>query len=78
MKKFMKQMLKKLIGKSYGNERELKILMDAVAKLKEDKEGGDDEEVEEMAEEVVEPSTNPKSIKTTEVVEFSAEEELEN
>ena len=30
-----------------------------------------------MAEEVVEPSTNPKSIKTTEVVEFSAEDEIE-
>ena len=43
--------------------------------LKEDKDGGDDE-VEEMAEEVEEPSTNPKSIKTTEVVEFSAEDEL--
>ena len=26
--------------------------------------------------EVIEPSTNPKSIKTTEVVEFSAEDEL--
>ncbi len=31
---------------------------------------------EELAEETVEPSTNPKSIKTTEVVEFSAEDEL--
>ena len=30
-----------------------------------------------MAEEVVEPSTNPKSIKTTEVVEFSAQDEIE-
>jgi hypothetical protein len=35
-----------------------------------------EEEVEEMSEETEEPSTNPKSIKTTEVVEFSAEEEL--
>jgi len=35
-----------------------------------------EEEVEELAEEVTEPSTNPKSIKTTEVVEFSAEDEL--
>jgi len=44
----------------------------------EDKEGGDDE-VEEMSEEVVEEvSDKPKSIKTTEVVEFSAEDELEN
>jgi hypothetical protein len=30
-----------------------------------------------MSEEVTEPSINPKSIKTTEVKEFSAEEELE-
>ena len=35
-----------------------------------------EEEVEELAEEVTEPSTNPKSIKTTEVVEFSIEDEL--
>ena len=35
-----------------------------------------EEEVEEMSEETEEPSTNPKSIKTTEVVEFSAEDEL--
>jgi regulator of replication initiation timing len=33
---------------------------------------------EEITEEVTEPSKNPKSIKTTEVKEFSAEEELEN
>jgi len=57
-----------------GMEKRIQNLEDAVAKLKEDKVGGD-EEVEEMAEEV-EPSTNPKSIKTTEVVEFSAEDEL--
>jgi len=50
-------------------------LEDAIADLKEDKVGGDDE-VEEMSEETTEPSTNPKSIKTTEVVEFSAEDEL--
>ena len=50
-------------------------LEDAIADLKEDKVGGDDE-VEELAEETEEPSTNPKSIKTTEVVEFSAEDEL--
>ena len=30
-----------------------------------------------MTEETVEPSTNPKTIKTTEVKEFSAEDELE-
>ena len=59
-----------------GMEKRIQNLEDAVAKLKEDKVGGD-EEVEELAEEVAEPSTNPKSIKTTEVVEFSAEEELE-
>jgi len=53
-----------------GMEKRIQNLEDAVASLKEDKDGGDDE-VEEMAEEVVEPSTNPKSIKTTEVVEFS-------
>ena len=56
----------------YG-ESESKISKIAVSKLKEDKEGGDDE-VEEMAEEVIEPSTNPKTIKTTEVVEFSVED----
>jgi hypothetical protein len=56
-----------------GMEKRIKNLEDAVADLKRDKEGGDDE-VEEMSEETEEPSTNPKSIKTTEVVEFSAEE----
>ena len=60
-----------------GLEKRIENLEIAVAKLKEAKEGGDDE-VEEMAEEVTEPSINPKSIKTTEVKEFSAEEELEN
>jgi len=59
-----------------GMEKRIQNLEDAVAKLKEDKVGGD-EEVEELAEEETEPGTNPKSIKTTEVVEFSAEEELE-
>jgi len=58
-----------------GMEKRIKNLEIAVAKLKEEKVGGDDE-VEEMSEETVEPSTNPKSIKTTEVVEFSAEDEL--
>ena len=60
-----------------GMEKRIQNLEDAVADLKRDKEGGDDE-VEEMAEEVTEPSTNPKTITTKEVVEFSAEEELEN
>ena len=58
-----------------GMEKRIQNLEDAVADLKRDKEGGDDE-VEEMTEEA--PTTNPKSIKTTEVKEFSAEEELEN
>jgi len=59
-----------------GLEKRIQNLEDAVADLKRDKDGGDDE-VEEMAEEVIEPSTNPKSIKTTEVVEF-AELKAEN
>ena len=58
-----------------GMEKRIQNLEDAVADLKREKVGGDDE-VEEMAEETTEPSTNPKSIKTTEVVEFSAEDEL--
>jgi len=56
-----------------GMEKRIENLEIAVAKLKEDKEGGD-EELTEETEEVTEPSTNPKSIKTTEVVEFSIEE----
>ena len=58
-----------------GMEKRIQNLEDAVADLKESKEGGDDD-VEEMTEEA--PTTNPKSIKTTEVKEFSAEDELEN
>ena len=58
-----------------GMEKRIKNLEDAVSDLK--REIGETGDVEEMAEEVVEPSTNPKSIKTTEVVEFSAEEEIE-
>ena len=61
-------------AKSYEEMKDkVDNLIDAVADLKRDKVGGDDE-VEEMSEETEEPSTNPKSIKTTEVVEFSAEE----
>jgi hypothetical protein len=62
-----------------GMEKRIKNLEDAVADLKEEKVGGDDD-VEEMAEEVLEPSTNPrtKTTKTTETIEFSAEEEIEN
>jgi predicted RNase H-like nuclease (RuvC/YqgF family) len=63
-------------------EKRIENLEIAVAKLKEDKEGGDDEveASEEMAEEVLEPSTNPstnprtKTTKTTETIEFSVEE----
>mgnify|MGYP003146425755 CR=1 FL=1 len=58
------------VGDWKGMEKRIENLEIAVAKLKEAKEGGDDE-VEEMAEEV---SDKPKSIKTTETVEFSAEE----
>ncbi len=61
-----------------GMEKRIQNLEDAVASLKEEKVGGDDE-VEEMAEETVEPrSTSPKTITTKEVVEFSAEDELAN
>ena len=59
-----------------GMEKRIQNLEDAVADLKRDKEGGDDD-VEEMAEEVTEPGTNPKTITTKETVEFSAEDELE-
>ena len=56
-------------------EKRIENLEIAVAKLKEEKVGGDDD-VEEMSEETEAPSTNPKTIKTTEVVEFSAEDEI--
>jgi len=64
-----------------GMEKRIKNLEDAVADLK--KQIGETGDVEEMTEETVEettePSTNPrtKTTKTTEVVEFSAEDELE-
>jgi hypothetical protein len=62
------------VGDWKGMEKRIENLEIAVAKLKEDKEGGDDEveASEEMA--VEEPSTNPKTITTKEVVEFSVEE----
>ena len=57
-----------------GMEKRIKNLEDAVADLKRDKIGGDDD-VEEMAEETPEEvSDKPKSIKKTEVVEFTTEE----
>ena len=58
-----------------GMEKRIENLEIAVAKLKEgdmEKDGKKEEEVEE--EEMSAPSTNPKTIKTTEVVEFSLEE----
>jgi len=61
-----------------GMEKRIKNLEDAVANLK-GEEKDTEEEVEELAEEVEEVEergTTPKSIKTTEVVEFSAEDEL--
>ena len=58
-----------------GMEKRIQNLEDAVASLKEEKVGGDDE-VEEMAVATEERSTSPKTITTKEVVEFSAEDEL--
>ena len=67
------------VGDWKGLEKRIENLEIAVAHLKEAKEGGDDEvEASEMTEEVETRSTNPKTITTKEVVEFSAEEELEN
>jgi hypothetical protein len=54
-------------------EERVKNLEDGIADLKEDKEGGDDE-VEASEEMTEEPSKNPKTITTKEVVEFSVEE----
>ena len=56
-----------------GMEKRIKNLEDAIADLK-GEEKDTEEEVEELAEEVEERGTTPKSIKTTEVVEFSIEE----
>ena len=57
-----------------GMEKRIKNLEDAVSDLK--KQIGEKGDVEEMTEEVTEPSKNPRSktTKTTEVVEFSVEE----
>jgi len=63
-----------------GMEKRIKNLEDAVADLK--REIGETGDVEEMTEETVkettEPSTNPrtKTTKTTEVVEFSTDDEI--
>jgi len=64
-----------------GMEKRIKNLEDAIADIK--KQIGESGDVEEMAEETPEentvPSKNPrtKTTKTTEVVEFNAEEEIE-
>ena len=67
-------------AKSYEEMKDkVDNLMDAIADIKERLGEGDtdaEELAEEVVEETVEPTTNPKSIKTTEVVEFSAEDEL--
>ena len=55
-----------------GMEKRIKNLEDAVSDLK--KEIGEKGDVEEMTEEITEPSTNPKTITTKEVKEFSAED----
>tara|TARA_R100000700_G_C3170273_1_gene144896 strand:+ start:995 stop:1708 length:714 start_codon:yes stop_codon:yes gene_type:complete len=58
-----------------GMEKRIKNLEDAVSDLKRQiGETGDVEEMSEEAEVIEEPSKNPKSIKTTEVVEFSKED----
>ena len=64
------------VGDWEGMEKRIQNLEDAVADLKR-KVGDEEEVVEEVVEateETAEPSKNPKSIKTTEVVEFSVEE----
>ena len=64
------------VGDWEGMEKRIQNLEDAVADLKREKEGGDDEveASEELAEETIEPSDKPKTITTKEVVEFSAED----
>tara|TARA_R110000737_G_scaffold41938_2_gene62621 strand:+ start:3347 stop:3994 length:648 start_codon:yes stop_codon:yes gene_type:complete len=57
-----------------GMEKRIENLEIAVAKLKDGDMEKDDKEEEVEEEEMSAPSTNPKSIKTTEVVEFSLEE----
>ena len=63
------------VGDWEGMEKRIKNLEDAVSDLK--RQIGETGDVEEMAEETAEPSTNPKSIKTVETIEFSAEDEIE-
>ena len=64
-------------AKTYEEMKEkVQNLEDAIADIK--KQIGETGDVEEMTEETTEPSTNPrtKTTKTTEVVEFSAEDEI--
>ena len=62
-------------AKTYEEMKErVENLEDAIADIK--KQIGESGDEEEMSEENVEPSTNPKTIKTTEVKEFSAEDEI--
>ena len=64
-------------AKSYEEMKDkVDNLMDAIADIKA-RLGEGETESEDMSEETPEPSTNPKTIKTTEVVEFSAENEIE-
>ena len=69
-------------AKSYEEMKDkVDNLMDAIADIKSRLGEGDSEDVEmaeETPEETPEVSDKPKTIKTTEVKEFSAEEELEN
>ena len=60
-----------------GMEKRIQNLEDAIADIKSKVDGGGDEEAEEMETEV--RGTTPKTVKTTEVKEFSIEElKLEN
>ncbi|QDP62839.1 MAG: hypothetical protein Unbinned579contig1003_34 [Prokaryotic dsDNA virus sp.] len=62
------------VGDWEGMEKRIKNLEDAVADLKADHEEAGLDEEEEIEEELSAPGTNPKTIKTTEVKEFSAED----
>lgn len=65
-------------AKSYEEMKDkVDNLMDAIADIKSRLGEGDSEDVEMAEETTEEVSDKPKTIKTTEVVEFSAEDELE-
>tara|TARA_R100000808_G_C2148291_1_gene156418 strand:+ start:1287 stop:2009 length:723 start_codon:yes stop_codon:yes gene_type:complete len=64
-----------------GMEKRIKNLEDAIADIKSrlgEDDGEEESEEEELSEEVSEPSKNPrtKTTKTTETIEFSAEDEI--